>query len=325
MLQNFIDYLEARARIGALYVWGGQGHRGLTDQQIRVMETSARNADRVIALKNKRIAEGAHSETIEYHDCSGLGMYKLQNIDGIYPYDMTADGMMSKCCKISRAELRVGDWVFRTYQADGPDHDAGDAYHIGYVTEIRDGVVYVVEAMGRDVGVVKRDINASGSTYWTDYGRPDSFADEIDGQAPAAPRELKLMDPYVRGEDVRRLQQSLADAGFACGSVDGIYGPKTATAHAMWKMSQEKQVAELTTWSMKRILKKTSPMQTGKDVETLQSALDGAGFSCGSIDGVLGSKTDAAIRAFQSARGLTVDGKAGRQTITALGGRWSGR
>lgn len=324
MLQNFIDYLEARARIGALYVWGGQGHRGLTDQQIRVMETSARNANRVIALKNRRISNGVHPETIEYHDCSGLGMYWLQNAQHIYPYDMTADGMMSKCRKISRSEIRRGDWVFRTYQESGPDHDAGDAYHIGYVTEIRDGVVYVVEAMGRDVGVVKRDLNASGIAYWTDYGRPDCFAHEIDGQAPVRPRELKLETPYLRGDDVRQLQQDLVRLGFLRGSVDGIYGPMTAAAHETLKKAQMEKVVDII-WSVKRVLKKASPTQTGDDVKALQSALTRKGFPCGKIDGELGPKTDAAIRAFQSSRGLTVDGKAGRQTITALGGTWVGR
>lgn len=79
------------------------------------------------------------------------------------------------------------------------------------------------------------------------------------------------------------------------------------------------------TWSASRILKLTSPIQTGEDVKGLQTALATAGYPCGTADGKLGKRTDAAIRAYQSAKGLTVDGKAGRATITALGGTWTGK
>ena len=51
----------------------------------------------------------------------------------------------------------------------------------------------------------------------------------------------------------------------------------------------------------------------------IQTALAGLGFSPGSIDGISGPKTTAAIRAFQKARGLQVDGIVGPRTRAALG------
>ena len=52
--------------------------------------------------------------------------------------------------------------------------------------------------------------------------------------------------------------------------------------------------------------------------EWLQSRLTSHGFPVGPIDGVIGDKTTAAIKAFQAARGLPVSGKADEATVAAL-------
>lgn len=56
----------------------------------------------------------------------------------------------------------------------------------------------------------------------------------------------------------------------------------------------------------------------GAQVKRLQQALVSAGFGPLKVDGDFGAKTDAAVRAFQSARGLSVDGVAGTKTLMAL-------
>jgi putative chitinase len=58
---------------------------------------------------------------------------------------------------------------------------------------------------------------------------------------------------------------------------------------------------------------------SGADVQTLQQRLSDLGFDPNGIDGHFGPGTEAAIRAFQQAKGLQVDGKAGPDTLTALG------
>src|SRR5438128_6877919 len=57
----------------------------------------------------------------------------------------------------------------------------------------------------------------------------------------------------------------------------------------------------------------------GAAVSDLQQQLAAAGFDPGPIDGDFGPLTEEAVRAFQSARGLQVDGIAGPQTFGALG------
>lgn len=57
---------------------------------------------------------------------------------------------------------------------------------------------------------------------------------------------------------------------------------------------------------------------SGAPVEALQMLLNGKGFSCGSVDGAFGSKTLGAVKAFQKARALTIDGIVGAKTWGAL-------
>ncbi|WP_291353114.1 peptidoglycan-binding protein [Desulfosporosinus sp.] len=58
---------------------------------------------------------------------------------------------------------------------------------------------------------------------------------------------------------------------------------------------------------------------SGASVKKLQSKLAAAGFSPGGIDGIFGSKTRAAVVAFQKSQGLAQDGIVGTKTWTALG------
>lgn len=63
---------------------------------------------------------------------------------------------------------------------------------------------------------------------------------------------------------------------------------------------------------------KSSPIQKGDrgtEVKKLQSFLNWAGYKCGAVDGEAGPNTDAAIRAFQNANRLTVDGQFGSGSL----------
>ncbi len=51
----------------------------------------------------------------------------------------------------------------------------------------------------------------------------------------------------------------------------------------------------------------------------IQLALKNAGYYAGVVDGKIGKATRSAIRAFQKANGLAVDGKVGKQTWALLG------
>ena len=58
---------------------------------------------------------------------------------------------------------------------------------------------------------------------------------------------------------------------------------------------------------------------SGNEVRQIQTKLKNWGYYSGSIDGIYGSRTVLAVKAFQRKNGLTVDGVAGSKTLAAMG------
>ena len=165
-LNSFIEHLEEEVRNHSIYVWGaqGQGKDTISEEWIKERETSAKNANRAIAYWKKQV-EAGFGDVLRAFDCSGLGMAFIQNETGISKSDMNANSMMGKCEIITKAEVCRGCWVFKV--------SSGKASHIGYVV---DDELNVIEAKGRDDGVIKRPLSKGG---WNAYGIPKYFADEI--------------------------------------------------------------------------------------------------------------------------------------------------
>lgn len=63
---------------------------------------------------------------------------------------------------------------------------------------------------------------------------------------------------------------------------------------------------------------------TGQVVKTIQTKLKNWGYYTGSVDGIFGSKTTAAVKSFQKKNGLTADGVVGSKTAAAMGITLSG-
>lgn len=58
---------------------------------------------------------------------------------------------------------------------------------------------------------------------------------------------------------------------------------------------------------------------TGATVTEIQTRLKAWGYYSGAVDGIYGSRTEAAVRWFQKKNGLAVDGQVGSATLAALG------
>lgn len=63
---------------------------------------------------------------------------------------------------------------------------------------------------------------------------------------------------------------------------------------------------------------------TGTVVKTIQTKLKNWGYYTGSVDGIFGSKTTAAVKYFQKKNGLTADGIVGSKTAAAMGIKLAG-
>ncbi|MDO4743410.1 MAG: spore cortex-lytic enzyme [bacterium] len=57
----------------------------------------------------------------------------------------------------------------------------------------------------------------------------------------------------------------------------------------------------------------------GSEVTKIQTRLKNWGYYAGAVDGIYGTRTQAAVKKFQRANGLTADGVAGPRTLQALG------
>ena len=348
VLQEFLNYLEEQRNSGSIYVWGAQGQGGetISEAWIRRMETSRNNADRAIALWKRRKAEG--KDALRAFDCSGLIVYFFQNLKGVLKSDTTANGLKGMCGQVPQAQLLPGDFVFRVYTSGT---NKGKAYHVGVVVDAEKNII---EAKGRDDGVVKRPLNAEAG-YWNAYGRPGFLKAEIEDGKPAPAgwelcRLLKKTSPLMKGEDVRAAQNALISKGYSCGSsgADGQYGSNTAEAlkrfqkanalaadgvvgentckklGGVWKDSKATAPASSADWTLSRLLKRTKPMMKGEDVRAAQKALLARGYSCGNggADGQFGDGTKDAVMRFQKAHGLKADGIIGKDTCGKLGGKW---
>lgn len=89
----------------------------------------------------------------------------------------------------------------------------------------------------------------------------------------------------------------------------------TATARPTTAPSSAPSSATATPSSSGGSLKTGS---SGSDVKRLQQRLKDLGYLSGSVDGKFGAATETAVRDFQAANGLSVDGKAGTRTIEKL-------
>lgn len=216
VLNEFIEFLETELKNGSVYVLGAQGQRyPFSDDWLEQREhNNQSNISRVKATVEKRIKDGYPPEKIGAFDCSGLGMYWLQNVSKLFPADLNANGMRGKCKAIDKASLRKGDWVFIV--------DGGRATHIGYIV---DDELNVIESRGRDYGVVKTKL---ASRPWNDYGRPDVFAREINPPVILT-RKLKKGD---KGDDVKAVQQALITNKYSLPKygADGSFGNETDAA-----------------------------------------------------------------------------------------------
>mgnify|MGYP004576398027 CR=1 FL=1 len=145
--------------------------------------------------------------------------------------------------------------------------------------------------------------------------------------APTVPDMPMLYRGYT-GDVVKTLQEKLNAKGFDSGNVDGIFGAKTYAAVTAFQKANGLGVDGIVgklTWAklydatpVNVTPVTTQPMlrtgSRGDAVRKLQEMLNAKGYTCGSVDGIFGSKTKAAVLAFQKANGLGADGIVGPLT-----------
>ena len=148
--------------------------------------------------------------------------------------------------------------------------------------------------------------------------------------APTVP-DMPMLYRGGTGDAVKTLQEKLNAKGFDSGNVDGIFGAKTYAAVTAFQKANGLGVDGIVgklTWGKIYGVSPAMPVETttvvgrpmvsygsrGDAVRKLQELLNALGYDCGSVDGIFGSKTKAAVLAFQKANGLGADGIVGPLT-----------
>ena len=145
--------------------------------------------------------------------------------------------------------------------------------------------------------------------------------------APTVP-DMPMLYSGCTGDAVKTLQEKLNAKGFDSGNVDGIFGAKTYAAVTAFQKANGLGVDGIVgklTWAklydatpVNVTPVTTQPMlrtgSRGDAVRKLQELLNAKGYTCGDVDGIFGSKTYAAVLAFQKANGLAADGIVGSLT-----------
>lgn len=148
--------------------------------------------------------------------------------------------------------------------------------------------------------------------------------------------DMPMLYRGCTGDAVKTLQDKLNALGYNSGNVDGIFGAKTYAAVTAFQKANSLGVDGIVgklTWGKLYGISPAMPVETttvvgrpmvsygsrGDAVRKLQELLNALGYDCGSVDGIFGSKTKAAVLAFQKANGLGVDGIVGPLTWAKLG------
>ena len=156
--------------------------------------------------------------------------------------------------------------------------------------------------------------------------------------------------PGMSGDKVKQLQENLIQLGYLSGKPDGKYGDDTTAAVKAFQKANKltadgvagtatqkalysgtgvaaptakptatpKPTASTNTSDLSKVTETLKQGSKGTAVTSLQSRLIELGFLSGKADGVFGSQTAEAVKAFQKANKLTADGVAGSKTISKL-------
>ena len=123
------------------------------------------------------------------------------------------------------------------------------------------------------------------------------------------------------GADVKRVQRILVMIKLLLYTgIDGVFGTDTDTGVRAFQASNALVVDGVVgpvTWKAMPADPDTPELSigsSGSEVVAMQQTLVNGGFYTGSVDGIFGPITEAAVRAYQLQRGVTVDGVVGDRT-----------
>lgn len=230
------------------YIWGTRGQTWT--------QASQNKATRAMTVKY-----GAKWIGRRVADCSGLFVwaYKLYN-ESIYHGSNT---IFNKYCSetgpvAGTVKIRVGTAVFQNTE--------GKRGHIGLYI----GGGMCIEAKGTQHGVV-----SSPLAVWDEWGtlKDVDYTGTIEETFGIVP--LDTITKGAKGELVKYLQRSLAEAGYDVGKIDGIFGSDTLSAVRAFQsdhnLTPDGKVGKLTWAAVKAVTGNDEPAGSDKPTDEPES------------------------------------------------------
>lgn len=146
------------------------------------------------------------------------------------------------------------------------------------------------------------------------FGCAATAAGETAPTTPAAAEVAR--GEALSGDEVRKVQASLAGLGYAPGPVDGLWGPRTANAWRRFAVDAALPVTEVPTARALRALRDAAPSRA--EIREAQALLAAMGYAPGPVDGLWGPRTLRAARTFLADAGLPVEPVVPASALRAL-------
>jgi peptidoglycan hydrolase-like protein with peptidoglycan-binding domain len=147
------------------------------------------------------------------------------------------------------------------------------------------------------------------------------LARAFDGQRSTLVRDWPRAAGSLNREEILELQTLLNGLGYSSGNPDGLFGSATRGAVRSYQAAQSLPADGFPTSALLTRVRQSAGIASPEPARTpiglqrrgireLQRLLNRLGFSAGTADGVIGSRTRDAIRAFERAQGMEVRGRA---------------
>ena len=140
--------------------------------------------------------------------------------------------------------------------------------------------------------------------------------------------------PRMSATEIRRIQEKLDEMGYPVGRADGVMGPKTETALRNFQRDKglnatgefnDETLAALDLDGRGATAGTSAGTRTSAaEIRRIQEKLDRMGYQAGPADGVMGRRTETALRNFQRDKGLNATGEINDETLAGLDGERRG-
>lgn len=213
---------------------------------------------------------------------------------------------------------KPGDAICYDWDDSGSGDNLGYPDHVGIVISVSGSSFVVLEGNINGGKVGRRNMQVNGR-YIRGFICPDfaAIAAEISGTAPSSPTPKTITEIAMEVLENKWGSGDERKAALTAAGYD--YDAVQAAVTAIVKAKNSPRTCTVT-------LPQLSKGCTGEAVKSLQALLISLGYTCGGKvvngtekpDGNFGSVTDAAVRKFQAAAKIGVDGLVGAITMSAL-------